>query len=79
MFLTTVICILKAELVKSYLRALLKVNVTSYSNAASNLRARCDVTNSQCTKRALWYVNIGSDLFTNEWNGHVEVRIKYDL
>ena len=55
--------------------------VTSYSNAASNLRARCDVTNSQCTERALclWYVNIGSGLFTNEWNGHVEVRIKYDL
>ena len=66
MFLTTVICIPK-------------VNVTSYSNAASNLRARCDVTNSQCTERALWYVNIGSGLFTNEWNGHVEVRIKYDL
>ena len=66
MFLTTVICILK-------------VNVTSYSNAASNLHARCDVTNSQFTERALWYVNIGSGLFTNEWNGHVEVRIKYDL
>ena len=72
MFLTTVICILK-------------VNVTSYSNAASNLRARCDVTNSQCTERALWYVNIGSG-FTNEWpgqeinviDGHVE-GIKYDL
>ena len=62
-----------------------KVNVTSYSNAASKLRARCDVTNSQRTERALWYVNIGSGFFTNDGtgqeiniDGHVE-GIKYDL
>ena len=58
---------------------------TSDLYTEGKLRARCDVTNSQCMERALWYVNIGSGFFNNEGtgqeiniDGHVE-GIKYDL